>query len=128
MNCWTAIVLKIPNKMHQFAPSVPVVRSSPRCASLKSIPELSGLAPAKRKSIWDKYAIKACLRWPVLLALVFLLAFTALGVELRFFLKEEFPQVNSGYVDYPILVFTYSLGFFVIYQAQVRAFRVLLGN
>lgn len=96
--------------------------------SLKSIPELSGLAPAERKAVWDKYATRVLLRWPVLLAVVFLVAFTTMGVELRFFLKEGFPHVRTGYIDYPILVFTYSLGFFVIYQAQVRAVRVLIGK
>lgn len=80
-----------------------------------------GLRP--RGVIWNSHAFKAILRWQALLAFLFLLLFTAVGVELRFYLKGEFPQIHWRYIDYPIMVCTYAFGFFAISQVQVRVVR-----
>lgn len=79
--------------------------------SLKSIPELSNLASNDRNELWNRHASKALFSWQTLLAFLFLLLFTAVGVEFRFYLKGEFPQIHWRYIDYPIMVCTYALGF-----------------
>lgn len=92
--------------------------------SLKAIPELSNLASNDRNELWNRHASKALFSWQTLLAFLFLLLFTAVGVEFRFYLKGEFPQIHWRYIDYPIMVCTYALGFLAIFQVQVRLVRL----
>lgn len=96
--------------------------------TFKSIPELADLSREERKMIWGKYYVKCFYSWKTwIVFFVFILFQLAIG-ELRFFLKDSFPEIHRRYIDYPLITIGWLVGYLIVFQILVAVVRPYLAN